>query len=129
MDWTPSGRPITGINYAITSNFARDWLPDLTSGLKTDIASFEVQAGKTFEIPFDVKADTEFQYSFTANLDLDIRILDPSGRSVIEENRVESAEGSLVARSSGRYWLVFDNSFSIFADKRVDLAYLVTPPT
>ena len=129
VDWTPSGRPITGINYAITSNFARDWLPDLTSGLKTDIASFEVQAGKTFEIPFDVKADTEIQYSFTANLNLDFGILDPSGRWVVEESRVESTEGSLIARSSGRYWIVFDNSFSIFADKRVDLAYLVTPPT
>ena len=127
-DETASGRPIQNIGFAITSNFAWSWLGELAGGLKTDFIYFEVPAGETYEIQSDVKAGTEIKYNFTANLDLNFGIFDPSGRLVAEEVRVESAKGSVVARGPGRYRLVFDNSFSLFATKTVNLEYWVEPP-
>ena len=124
----PSGRPIQNIGYAISSNFARDWLPNLMAGYKTDTLTFTVPAGKLHEITFNAAPGAEFSFSWNANLDLNFRISDPSGRWVANELHVEIGEGSLATTASGRYSLVFDNTFSIFAPKTVTLYYAIVPP-
>ena len=127
-DTTPSGRPIQNIGYAISSNFARFWLPYLMAGYKTDTLTFTVSAGELHEIAFNAGPGTEFSFSWDADLDLNFRISDPSGRWVADELRVESGEGSLVTDATGLYSLVFDNTFSILTPKTVTLYYVIAPP-
>ena len=124
-----SGRTVQDINFAIAVSALREWLPWLEAGYVADSTSFNVRAGETHEIPLDVETGYEIAYRFkTEENDLNFGISDPSGNFVATDRRVESGEGRIVASDSGRYTLVFDNSFSIFASKDVTLAYAVVPP-
>ena len=126
-DETPSGRPIQNIGFAISSNFLRDSLPSLMNGLVVAHTLFKVPAGATHEIPLEVEAGAEVAYKWKASLDLNFGISDPTGSFIVIRRRVESAEGTFVANTSGRYSLVFDNTFSLFAQKTVNLKYAVAP--
>ena len=127
-DQTTSGRPIQGIGYAITSNFALRWLPRLTRGLVEDYSGFRVSAGDTHEITFQLETGTEITYKMVVNdLDLNFGILDPMMRVSHARTRVESAEGSFVTNTPGRYTFVFDNSFSLLAPKAITFAYRIIP--
>ena len=127
-DETSSGRPIQNIGFAVQSDVVLSWLPSLTTGFDADYTFFNIKARETHDIPFDVRAGTEIHYSFSTNLDLNFEISDPSGNFVETHHRVESAEGTIVAKDSGLYTLIFDNSFSIFASKDVTLNYAIVPP-
>lgn len=128
LDETPSGRPIQNIGFAISSNFLRDLLPSLMNGLVVAHTLFKVLAGVTHEIRLNVEAGAEVAYKWEARLDLNFRISDPTDNFIVTRRRVESAEGTFVANTSGHYNLVFDNTFSLFAQKTVNLIYAVVPP-
>ena len=124
-----SGRTVQDINFAIAVSTLRDWLPWLEAGYVADSTSFNVKAGETHEIPLDVETGYEIAYRFkTEENDLNFGISDPLGNFVATELRVESGDGRIVANDSGRYTLVFDNSFSIFTSKDVTLDYAILPP-
>ncbi len=134
-DYTPSGRGIENIAFAITSNDVRKWLPALKAGFvayrpRTYRADFEIKAGDTLELPLNLAVATRLSYEFTANLDLRYRISDPSGHWVIrvDEPRVGQAKGELAAADSGQHTLVFDNAFSVFEPKTVKLTYTIVLP-
>ena len=89
--------------------------------------TFKVGAGDTYQIPIDVRVGTEISYRFTVDLDLDFRIVDPYDSLLRQIPRVKRADGSLIAKFEGRYRLIFDNSFSLFTSKTVNLNYVVAP--
>ena len=122
-----AGRPIENIGFAISSNFVRGWLPSLINGFELGYTSLTVAAGSTHPITFDVEAGTEIGYNWVANLDLDFGISDPAGNFIVLRSPVESAEGSVVAATSGRYTLIFGNTFSLFTAKNVRLVYRIIP--
>ena len=92
-------------------------------------ATFKVDAGQTYEVSIDVEEGSEISYRFTSDLDVNFMIVDPYDALLRQISRVESANGSIVARDKGRHRLIFDNSFSIFASKTIDLNYIVRPPS
>ena len=87
--------------------------------------TFKVAAGGSYEIPFDVRVGTEITYRFTADLDVDFRIIDPYDNLLRQASRVESANGSIVAKDEGRHRFIFDNTFSLVTSKTIDLNYVV----
>ena len=87
--------------------------------------TFKVPAGQTYEVAIDVTAGAEITYRFTANLDVNFRIIDPYDNLLRQASRVESANGGIVARDEGRHRFIFDNTFSIVTSKTVDLNYQV----
>ena len=125
---TPSGRTVQNIGFAISSSFAQPRLFALAAGWVRDFISFEVSAREVYPIPLDLEEGATVNFKFTTTLDIDFRVIRPSGSVEREYVRVEGAEGSLVARISGRYMLEFDNSFSILTSKTITLGYDVTPP-
>ena len=89
--------------------------------------TFKVEAGEAYEVPIDVKRGTEISYRFAADLDVDFRIVDPYDDLLREAPRVRRADGSLIASVEGRHRLIFDNSFSVFTPKTIDLNYVIKP--
>lgn len=58
--------------------------------------------------------------------DINFRITDPNGNSVIHYNQVTSSNWNLVASKNGTYTLTIDNSSPVFSSKTVILAYYVS---
>ena len=57
-----------------------------------------------------------------ANLDVRFVAEDPFGNLVVDAGRVSGSSGfAFIAATTGRYSLVFDNSYSLLASKAVDL--------
>ena len=127
---TSTGRAIQNIGFALASDSAYAILPALRAGWILDFDVVRLPSGKTHEVVLQANVGDEISYEFALRLnDLNFRILDPSGNIVAEEQRVESAEGSITAKTKGQYTLVFDNTFSLFASKDVTLVYNLVPPT
>ena len=94
-----------------------------------DFAYVLLKAGETHQVVLKADAGAEIGYRFILQRnDLSFILLDHSGNVVAEEVRVEGAEGSVTAKTTGQYTLVFDNTFSLFTSKDVDFAYAVMPP-
>ena len=126
---TSTGRAIQNIGFALSSDSGRSRLSALKAGWISDFADVLLIAGETHQVVLKADAGAEIGYRFTLRRDdLNFRILDPSGDVVAEEVRVEGAEGSVTAKTTGQYTLVFDNTFSLFTSKDVDFAYAVMPP-
>lgn len=89
--------------------------------------TFKIGSGSTYEIHFDVQEGTVIEYSFTSNLDFNFSVLDPLGNVVTRAGRVIADQGRVRADKFGRYTLLFDNGFSIFASKTVTIEYRVVP--
>ena len=126
-DDTQFDRNIENIAYAISSNVVRNWLPALKSGFVEDVATFEIKAGKTRELGFNLASRTRLYYQFKANPDLKFRISDPSGNWMIDKQEVRQEQGEMKATDAGQYALIFDNASSIFASKTVNLRYKIVP--
>ena len=110
-------------------------MPWPEAGYNSDCEFFNVPAGDTYELSFELEEGAEIRYSFVlykdAGEDIDVTfyILAPSGNVVALHERVKDAEGIIVTRELGRYTLVADNSFSVFTSKKITLAYELFPPS
>ena len=89
--------------------------------------TFKVEARQIYEVAIDLKPGTEVTYSFTADLDVNFRVIDPYDNVLRQASRVESANGGFVARDEGRHRLIFDNTYSLVTAKTVDLEYQLKP--
>ena len=72
--------------------------------------------------------DSRVEYRFQSDLDINVWVIDPQGNRLAGADRVLQDSGSVKAATLGTYDLVFDNSFSLFTGKIVDLTYRVVPP-
>ena len=126
---TPSGPNIENIAYAIPPNVVHNWLPALKAGFVADAAIFEVKEGNRYVLPLNLPAGARLSYQFQTNHDLKYGISDPSGYWVVSLDgpRVGQAKEEIKTTSSGQYTLVFDNTFSIFQAKTVQLRYMIIP--
>lgn len=89
--------------------------------------SFKVGSGSTYEIRFDIQAGPTVEFEFASDLDINFRVSDPLGNTVYKSDCVFNDEGSVTGSSRGRYTLIFDNGFSIFASKAVTARSRVVP--
>ena len=89
--------------------------------------SFKVGSRSTYEIPFDMRAGSTIEFGFASDLDINFRVTDPLENTVYKSDRVFNDEGRITARSRGRFTLIFDNGFSVFASKAVSVRYRVIP--
>ena len=77
----------------------------------------------------DLRAGYRLEFDFKADLDLNLRLMDPKGNRIGNWARITVLNGYIyTAESSGIYELVFDNEFSLFTPKTVDLRFRVVPP-
>ncbi len=75
-----------------------------------------------------MRAGSRVEFQFDANLDINLRLYDPRGILLTRWDRVDLLSLQRVrADSTGQYRLEFDNSFSLFAPKAVDVTYRVVP--
>ena len=114
--------------------------PAATTGTPTPEAllekttSFTVGAGEEAQLPLDIPEGYVVEYSFTANDDIDFKVLDPADTVLISKSRVLADQGDFRADvmagrgTVGRYYLVFDNAFSDSASKTVTMVYRIVTP-
>ena len=88
---------------------------------------FKVGSRSKYRLNFDISVGSTIEFKFSADLDLNFIIRDPLDNVVYQSDRVFNDEGRVTANRSGRYTLVFDNGFSLFASKNVTIAYRVVP--
>ncbi len=75
-----------------------------------------------------MEASSRLEFQFQSDLDINVQMLDPIGGSLGRWDRVDALSGiSTTATTEGVHFLVFDNSFSVFTGKAVDLKYRVVP--
>ena len=86
---------------------------------------FKVNAGKEYEVSFDMREGSTFNYAFKSDLDINALIVDPRGNMRASWDRVYQHEGSYIADTPGIHRMVFDNSFSLLTAKNVSLRYQV----
>ena len=133
-EWTPTGRRIEGVGYAVSSDEVRARLPLLKDGYQAKCGRTTVRANSYREIPVRAVEGGSLRYSYqivddTATQDLDINfvLLDSRGEIAAFEERVKSGEGTLEL-AEGIYTIVFDNSYSLFTSKDIEFWYDVVPP-
>ncbi len=135
-DDKPSDRNVENIAYAISSNVVLKWLPALKAGFVADAATLEIKAGDPYMLRLNLADGSRFSYWFEmdqpnqSNLDLKHGISDPSGNWIVSLDgpRVKQAKREIKISGSGQYTLVFDNTFSIFEAKTVQVGYMIIPP-
>ena len=128
-----SGVRVDGIGFAISVNMVKDYLPALRAGwfAITDTAS--IQSGKGVEFKINGVAGASIAYEFqvdtrsNSSLDIDFRIIGPTGEVLVREDRVQNGDGSRTAPITGQYTLIFDNSFSILTPKTIVLVFAAVP--
>ena len=77
----------------------------------------------------DLRPGYRLEFDFKADLDLNLQLIDPKGNRIGNWDRVTVLNGHThTAETSGIYELVFDNEYSLFAPKTVDLRVGVVPP-
>jgi len=117
----------------VRSSLADVDVPGLTSPTPTPTpmpfttSAFKVGARSSYDHPLDLHAGARVEYSFSADLDIDFLVTDPQDNTIKLADSSLSDEGSFVAKRLGRYTLVFDNTFALFAGKNVSLTYRVVP--
>ena len=90
--------------------------------------SFKVSAGSEYRVSLSMDASSRLEFQFQSDLDINVQMLDPIGGSLGRWDRVDALSGtSITAKTDGVHLLVFDNSFSVFTGKAVDLKYRVAP--
>ena len=90
--------------------------------------SFKVSAGSEYRVSLSMDAGSRLEFQFQSDLDINVWMLDPIGGSLGRWDRVDALSGtSITAKTDGVHFLVFDNSFSVFTGKAVDLKYRVVP--
>lgn len=90
--------------------------------------SFKVDAGNASRVTIDAFAGNEIQFEFSADLDINVRLVGPDGGQLGRWDRVNSRSMTTVtARSSGDHEMIFDNSFSLVTPKSVTLTVRVVP--
>ena len=90
--------------------------------------SFKVPAGTEHKIIFNLPAGATVEYRFQSSPDIDVRFEDPNGNRLASLSRAYSGSGGVTVYSLGTYALVFDNSFSPFTGKDVNLTYRAVGP-
>ncbi len=90
--------------------------------------SFKVPAGNEYQLSLSMTAGSTFEYRFQSDLDINVRIIDPFGDSMVSWERVLENSGTTMANVTGVHQVVFDNSFSLFTSKTVQLSYRMVPP-
>ena len=63
----------------------------------------------------------------SSNLDINVELIDPLGAQLGRWSKVDSLSGEATARNTGVHTMLFDNSYSLFTSKDVDLRYRVVP--
>lgn len=77
----------------------------------------------------DLRLGYRLEFDYEADLDLNLRLIDPRGNRIGNWARITVLNRyTHAAESSGIYELVFDNEFSLFTPKTVDLRFRVVPP-
>ena len=90
--------------------------------------TFEVQAGGEYRLSLEARSGHLIEFRFNVDLDIDLIVLDPTGSEIGHWDRVESHSGiQKTAEHDGIYTLIFDNSFSFFTPKSVQVDYRVVP--
>ena len=102
-------------------------LPTPTSVPSKNV-SFKVPAGDEYRVRFNMPEGARVEYRFRSDLDIDAWLENPLGNRISGADRVYNDSGDVTADTVGSYTLVFDNSFSLFASKSVNLTYRVVPP-
>ena len=124
-------RPAENIGYAIASSTVSSYLPHLMNGLYELISEIHVPNGQFHEIRLNVADGTTISYQFKVaddTHDIGFSVVGPAGELLTGGERVSEGEGSFQASRAGRYTILLDNSYSIFAEKLVILRYRVTRP-
>ena len=84
----------------------------------------------TFNLQTGQKFTGSLAISGGSGEDIDFRVVDPSGASIVNLGRVShGANFEFTAQESGAYTLHFDNSFSLFSTKTVSLTYDISLPS
>ena len=100
-----------------------------TTTVLTD-EQFTVPARSTQTRYGELKAGDEVRVEITVlqggNLDIDFQIKDASGRILVSRSRIGQATIDFKADTSGTYYFVFDNSFSLLTAKIVKTRISVT---
>ena len=95
----------------------------------TQSVSFKVSAGDAYRVTLSMSAGSSFEYRFVSDLDINVFFTDPFGAQIGRWERIKSIGKTRIGvEATGVHALVFDNSFSMFTSKSVDLTYRVVPP-
>ena len=90
--------------------------------------SFMVEARSVYTVSLGANAGDKMEFSFDADLDINVRLVSPMGAELVRWDRVEHLNNrGFTATVTGVHSLRFDNSFSILTAKNVNLRYRVTP--
>ena len=94
------------------------------------VTSLKVDAGSESRLSLPMNAGSTLEFDMEANLDINVALYDPQGFRVgTGWDHVERlTKRSIEVQVGGVYTLRFDNSFSIFTAKTVDVRARVIPP-
>ncbi len=98
-----------------------------------EVRTINVDAGVAQTLTFNLESGTKFKGSLSiaggAGKDINFMVKDPSGNQIISERRIaEGGNFEFTATSNGAYTLYFDNSFSLFSSKQVNLSFDIEKP-
>lgn len=98
-----------------------------------EIETVVVDSGTTRSLTLNLQRGASVSGSISveggSGNDIDFYITDPSGNQVVTERRVQRGTNfSFTANTGGAHTFYFDNSFSVFSDKQVNLTYDVQNP-
>ena len=120
------GRGAEGLGFAISAATVQQQVSRLGEGVFVEELDFEVRAGEEFQFSRPLLSGSRLRYDFTSDLDINLRIYGPDGSELSSQDRTFSADGTISADIEGNYTLLWDNSFSLFANKVVTLSYALT---
>jgi hypothetical protein len=100
----------------------------------SQVESVTVNPGQQQMLTFNLSSGQKFTGSLSisggSGNDVNFWITDPQGTTILNRGRVsQGTPFEFTAQSSGAYTLHFDNSFSVFSSKVVELTYDIGLPT
>lgn len=106
--------------------------PNLTAASSQN-ESLVVPPRYEYYFGFDLNSGDTESFSFSVSSwrgadDIGLTLVSSTGSVLLDVGRVSQYSGNYMAVFPGRYYLRFDNSYSIFTTKTVSLSYSVIPP-
>jgi preprotein translocase subunit SecG len=100
----------------------------------SQVSSINVDAGYSNTLTYNLDSGQRFSGSISisggSGNDVNFWVTNPQGAKIVNSGRVSGGTSfDFTAQSSGAYTLHFDNAFSIFSSKSVQLTYDVTSPS
>ena len=119
------GRAAEGLGFAIPVSTVREQVARLEKGVFAEDITLDVSPGQEIPITFGLRVGSSLAFRFQSSTDVNFRLHDPLGAEIVRSDRTLAERGTLVADTEGTYTLVFDNSFSFFTNKIVNLSYVL----